>query len=69
MCVFVLMHCLFTELHVHDEWISSHCFHLLQKDRENKRLEELVASQKQELEQLSSKYVIGVKEGRERGGE
>ena len=42
-------------------------FCLLQKDRENKKLEELVASQKQELEQLSSRCVTGMKQ--ETGGE
>lgn len=41
-------------------------FHLIQKDRENKKLEDLVASQKQELEQLSSKYVISMMEERKR---
>ena len=54
------------------EWlnlISLNHFHLLQKDKESKKLEDLVASQKQELEQLSSRCVIGMKEendGRER---
>ena len=67
---FVLLRCLLTEVHVwlHGEWISlNYFFHLLQKDRENKKLEELVASQKQELEQLSSKYVISMMEERKRG--